>query len=133
MNQKQLDKVRSWPLHHSWGVQSIKAEDGKSEVFVKVNEDMLNPADAFHGGLIYALLDVAAFSALLSIVDESETGVTHQINVQVLRPVPLGAEISIIAEVIKRGRSLTFLESKAYVGDKIVAMASVTKSMVTIS
>jgi len=83
--------------------------------------------------LIYALCDVAAYSALLSIIDESESGVTHQINVQVLRPVRLGAELSLIASVVKRGKSLAFIESKAYVADKIVASASITKSIIKLS
>ena len=133
MNQNELDKVRSWPLHHSWGVQSIHALDGRSEISVQVNESMSNPAGTMHGGLIYALTDVAAYTALLSVVEENQSGVTHHINVQVLRPVQLGAVLRIEAEVIKRGRRLSFIESTAYVGDKVVALASITKSMVTLS
>ena len=133
MNQNELDKVRSWPLHHSWGVQSIHALDGRSEISVQVNESMSNPAGTMHGGLIYALTDVAAYTALLSVVEENQTGVTHHINVQVLRPVQLGAVLRIEAEVIKRGRRLSFIESKAYIEDKVVALASITKSMVTLS
>ena len=133
MNQNELDKVRSWPLHHSWGVQSIRALDGRSEISVQVNESMSNPAGTMHGGLIYALTDVAAYTALLSVVEENQTGVTHHINVQVLRPVQLGAVLRIEAEVIKRGRRLSFIESKAYIEDKVVALASITKSMVTLS
>ena len=133
MNQNELDKVRSWPLHHSWGVQSIHALDGRSEISVQVNESMSNPAGTMHGGLIYALTDVAAYTALLSVVEENQTGVTHHINVQVLRPVQLGAVLRIEAEVIKRGRRLSFIESKAYMEDKVVALASITKSMVTLS
>ncbi len=133
MNQNELDKVRSWPLHHSWGVQSIRALDGRSEISVQVNESMSNPAGTMHGGLIYALTDVAAYTALLSVVEENQSGVTHHINVQVLRPVQLGAVLRIEAEVIKRGRRLSFIESKAYIEDKVVALASITKSMVTLS
>lgn len=133
MNQNELDKVRSWPLHHSWGVQSIHALDGRSEISVQVNESMSNPAGTMHGGLIYALTDVAAYTALLSVVEENQSGVTHHINVQVLRPVQLGAVLRIEAEVIKRGRRLSFIESKAYIEDKVVALASITKSMVTLS
>ena len=133
MNQNELDKVRSWPLHHLWGVQSIHALDGRSEISVQVNESMSNPAGTMHGGLIYALTDVAAYTALLSVVEENQTGVTHHINVQVLRPVQLGAVLRIEAEVIKRGRRLSFIESKAYMEDKVVALASITKSMVTLS
>ena len=133
MNQNELDKVRSWPLHHSWGVQSIHALDGRSEISVQVNESMSNPAGTMHGGLIYALTDVAAYTALLSVVEENQTGVTHHINVQVLRPVQLGAVLRIEAEVIKRGRRLSFIESKAYMEDKVVTLASITKSMVTLS
>ena len=133
MNQNELEKVRSWPLHHSWGVQSIHALDGRSEISVQVNESMSNPAGTMHGGLIYALTDVAAYTALLSVVEENQIGVTHHINVQVLRPVQLGAVLRIEAEVIKRGRRLSFIESKAYIEDKVVALASITKSMVTLS
>jgi len=94
---------------------------------------MSNPAGLLHGGLLYALCDVAAYCALLSIIDESETGVTHQINVQVLRPVKLRSQIKVEGHVVKRGKSLAFIETKAYVADKLVAMASITKSMIKLS
>lgn len=130
MNQKELDRLRSWPLHHAWGVQSILAEEGESTLNVEVSDEMSNPVGALHGGIIYALCDVAAYSALLSIIDESESGVTHQINVQVLRPVAIGAALSLKGSVIKRGRSLAFIEVKGYVNNKVVASATVTKSMI---
>lgn len=133
MNKQELDKLKSFPLHLSWGLQSLHAELGISKLTATVTDEMINPAGAMHGGLIYALCDVAAYSALLSIVDESVTGVTHQINVQVLRPVNLGDHLTITGTVVKRGRSLTFIESKVYVADKIVAMASITKSMIQLT
>ena len=132
MNQAELDRVRQLPLHYSWGIRDIQSQKGLSEVLVEVTEDMRNPAHMLHGGLIYALCDVAAYTALLSRIDESQTGVTHQINVQVIRPVNLGDKMIIKGRLIRLGRSLSFLESKAYVNDKLVASATITKSMVLV-
>ena len=132
MNTAELDRVRQLPLHDSWGIRNIQSREGQSEVIVEVTEDMLNPADMLHGGLIYALCDVAAYTALLSQIDENQTGVTHQINVQVVRPVNLGDNMIVKGRLIRLGRSLSFLESKAYVYDKLVASATITKSMVLV-
>ena len=132
MNQAELDRVRQLPLHYSWGIRDIQSKEGQSEVLVEVTGDMLNPAHMLHGGLIYALCDVAAYTALLSRIDENQTGVTHQINVQVIRPVNLGDKMIVKGRLIRLGRSLSFLESKAYVNDKLVASATITKSMVLV-
>ena len=132
MNQTELNRVRQLPLHHSWGVQSIDAHDGASTISIEVNENMLNPAGMLHGGLLYALCDVAAYAALLSLIDENQTGLTHHINVQVLRPVNLGDHIEIKGTIIKIGKRLSFLESKAYVQNKLVANATITKSMILV-
>lgn len=132
MNQAELNRVRQLPLHHSWGIRDIKSTEGQSEVTVKVTPDMLNPAHMLHGGLIYALCDVAAYTALLSLIDENQTGLTHQINVQVMRPVNVDDEIIVKGHVIRLGKSLSFLESKAYVNDKLIASATITKSMILV-
>jgi uncharacterized protein (TIGR00369 family) len=133
MNQHELDKLKSFSLHLSWGLQSLQATEGRSNLIVHVSDEMMNPAGYMHGGIMYALCDVAAYSALLSVVDESETGVTHQINVQVMRPVSLGAELRFEGNVIRRGKSLAFIQAHAYASDKLVAMATVTKSMIKLS
>ena len=130
MNKTEFDKVRTLPLHSSWGVKEMSAENGKSNITAIVGPDMLNPAGMMHGGLLYALADVCAYIALLSVLDEGQSGVTHQINFQVMRPVSLGDEISLVSELIKRGRTLTFLETRGYVNNKLVISATITKSMV---
>ncbi len=130
MNQAELDKVKQLPLHASWGVKQINADEGASEMLVEVSESMLNPVGKMHGGILYALTDVSAYAALLSDVEEGQSGVTHQINIQVLRPVDVGDTLIMKSRIIKKGRRLSFLESKGYVGDKMVITATITKSMV---
>ncbi len=132
MNTAELVRVRQLPLHQSWGIRDIQSKEGQSEVLVEVTENMLNPTDMLHGGLIYALCDLAAYTALLSQIDENQIGVTHQINVQVIKPVNLGDKMIVKGRLIRLGRSLSFLESKAFVNDKLVASATITKSMVLV-
>ncbi len=112
------------------GVRDIQAAEGKSQVLLEVGDNAINPASLLHGGVVYTLCDVAAYTALLSILPMDREAVTHNINVSVLRPVKYGTRVVFTAEVVKTGKTLCFIHAKAAVDDNIVAMASVTKSIV---
>ena len=128
-----LQKVLDHPLHKFLGVTDITSTDGCGEIRITVTEQLVNPAGLFHGGVVYVLSDVCAYAGLLSMLEDSEEAVTHDLHVSVLRPAKLGDEVVFRSQIVKRGRQLCFLDVTASVNDKTIATVRVTKSVISAS
>ena len=129
MNQR-VQKVVEHPLHQYLGIRSIGSEDGVGTLSINISKNVLNPAGAFHGGVIYILCDVCAYAGLLSRLDEKTEAVTHDIQVSVMSSAKLGDVVEFKSKVVRLGRRLCFIEVTAKVKDKIIATAKVTKSII---
>jgi len=130
MNQSEFEKVNKVQFHKDLGLVFELPKDGKSIVHVTVDERHINTANIFHGGVLYACCDIAGFVALISVMDEGQMGVTNSISVQVMRSVVNGAVVEFHGEVIKLGRRLAFVETMAMSDGKVIAKASITKTMI---
>lgn len=127
------DRVRSVlevPLHRWLGLELADPADPRAGAVLPVGPRALNNAAALHGGLVYALLDVAAYLRLLPELSAGENAVTHDATSSLVRPVPEGARLHLRAELVRRGRTLAFLRSEAVVDGRTVAFGQVTKSVV---
>ena len=125
-----LQNVLSHPLHQFLGVADIHSADGQGEIRITVTDELVNPAGVFHGGVVYVLSDVCAYAGLLSLLNDNEEAVTHDLHVSILRPAKHGDEVVFRSEVVKRGRQLCFIDVTASVNDKIIATIRVTKSVI---
>ena len=125
-----LQNVLSHPLHQFLGVADIHSADGQGEIRITVTDELVNPAGVFHGGVVYVLSDVCAYAGLLSLLNDNEEAVTHDLHVSILRPAKRGDEVVFRSEVVKRGRQLCFIDVTASVNDKIIATIRVTKSVI---
>lgn len=130
VNQRELDKIREHPFHHYLGVETIDIINGKSIIPILVTDRVLNPAGTFHGGVLYTLCDVAAFSALMAALSEGEIGVTNNISVQAMRVAQLGDRLIFTGRIIKLGKRLAFIETEVMKGDQLIAKASITKTLI---
>lgn len=117
-------------MHVFMGLESLTAGEGKATMTLRVGGDAINPAGVLHGGVIYALADVCAYAALVSAIGDDQDAVTHDLHVSMLRPGLRDAEVTITAEVQKLGRQLAFLRAEATTQGKLMAMATVTKSLI---
>lgn len=86
-----------------------------------------------HAGVLYSLLDVNALLAAAPQLGDAEHAVTHDIHVSFMKGVPTGARCDLKARVMRKGRTLVFIESLAEVDGKLVASAQITKSIVPLS
>lgn len=129
MNQR-VQKIIDHPLHQYLGVRSISSREGAGTLSIDVSKNVLNPAGAFHGGVIYILCDVCAYAGLLSLLDEKTEAVTHDIQVSVMSSAKLGDVVEFKSKVVRLGRRICFIEVAAKVKDKIIATAKVTKSII---
>ena len=119
------------PLHRFLGLRLGDPQDLTAGLLLDVTGPTLNQARLLHGGIVSALLDVAAFLALVPSLSAGEHAVTHEISVQLLRPVPEGAQVCFRGEVLRAGRQVVFLRAEGRVDGRIAASAQVTKSRVT--
>ena len=117
------------PFHEYLGVTSATSESGRGELSVEVSANTVNPSGLFHGGAIYALCDVCAYTALLSLMDDDTEAVTNDIHVSLMRGAVAGDVVRFRSEVVKHGKRLCFIDVKATVNGQLIATASVTKSL----
>lgn len=128
-----VQAVLDIPLHRFLGMQLRDPDDPSSGIWFPVDSPTLNPAAMLHGGVIYTVLDVAAFLALLPHLAGGEHAVTHDLTASLLRPVPAGARVDVTASVLRRGRAVAFLRTEAWVDGHLVAAGQVTKTVVPVS
>lgn len=129
----QVNRVRAIldiPLHRFLGVQLLDPADPPAGISFPVGEAAQNQAALLHGGVVTALLDVASYLALLPHLDDAEHAVTHDLSVSLLRPVGPDESVTVVGEVLRRGRAVAFLRAEATADGRTVAAAQVTKSIV---
>lgn len=124
-----LPTVIEHPLHRAMGVEAIDAADGQSRIEVSVGAGMVNAAGMFHGGIVYTLCDMACYAALLSVLPEGENAATHDLHVSLMRAARIGDRVCFSGRVIRRGRSIAFMEAEARCRDQLLARATVTKTI----
>lgn len=120
-------------LHRFIGVEVHDASDGKAHLSFLVRDSMLTPGASLHAGYIYTVCDFAAYVALMGQLSADEGAVTHDLHVSVMRSAKPGERVDVRATTVRRGRTIAFLDVQAVCGDRLVASARVTKSMVPIT
>ena len=127
---RRVQDVLDIALHRFLGVELIDVDDPSAGIAFDVGPASQNQVDLLHGGVICALLDVASYLALAAQLAPDEHAVTHDVSVQLLRPVPTGSRVSLAGTVLRRGRAVAFLRAEARVDERVVAAAQVTKTLV---
>lgn len=117
------------PLHRFLGVALLDQGDPYAGICFEVTASAQNNVGVLHGGVVSALLDVAAYLSLLPQLGPGEAAVTHDLSVALLRPVAAGSRVELRGTVLRRGRTLAFLRSEASVDGALVASAQLTKSI----
>jgi len=118
------------PLHRFLGMELQDAGDPAAGIWFRVTGPTLNPGGLLHAGVIYTLMDVACFLALIGSLADDEHAVTHDLTVSLLRPVSPDKRVDIVGSVLRRGRAVAVLRAEATVDGRLVAAAQVTKSVV---
>jgi uncharacterized protein (TIGR00369 family) len=125
-----VEAVLGIPFHRFLGMELRDVDDPAAGIWFPVAGPTLNPGGLLHAGVIYSLLDVACFLALIRHLGDDEHAVTHDLTVSLLRPVSPGKRVDITGTVLRRGRQVAFMRADAMVDGQVVAAAQVTKSIV---
>lgn len=96
-------------LFHLFGMELLEASEGHALLRAEVRDEFLNAHEIAHGGLIFALLDVAFAIAVNSVADA--VGVQWSFNM--FRSAGAGDRIRAEARMVHRGRSIMVVELKA--------------------
>jgi uncharacterized protein (TIGR00369 family) len=113
------------------GLELVSIDDGASELRLKLEPHHLNPGGIAHGGVVAAMLDVAAGLAHRSKLGPDATHVTVQLHINYLKAV--GAGIVIARGVsLQTGRRVGYSEATLFdEDDRVLARASATFLIVT--
>ncbi len=128
-----LDRARqalALPLQRALDVRPIDPGDPGRGVWFRVGELADNGAGGLHAAALGAALEVAGFLAVLPTLSTDEHAVTHMISTQLLAAARTGERVDACAELLRRSRNLAFVSVDASVGDRLVARAQLTKSVV---
>ena len=128
-----VQAVLDIPLHRFLGMELRDPAAPSTGIWFPVAGPAQNQAGVLHGGVVYTLLDVACFLALLPQLSDQEHAVTHDVTVSLLRPVAAGRRVDVVGSVLRRGRTVAFLRAEATVDGEVVAAAQLTKSVVRTS
>jgi uncharacterized protein (TIGR00369 family) len=121
------------PLNRHLGIVFDGSVDGIAKSHFQSTPELATFDGQLHGGALSVLFEVAAFLALAPLLKETQHAVTHDLHVSLMRPVPTGARCDLEAHVVRSGRTLAFLEVRAYVEGKQVASARITKSIIALT
>jgi acyl-CoA thioesterase len=97
-------------IFHLFNMELVDESEGYACVRAEVRETFLNAHRIAHGGLIFALLDVAFALAANSVIEA--VGVQWSFNV--IRSASLGDQVRAEAKIIHKGKSSLVVELKAY-------------------
>ncbi|MGH8493049.1 MAG: PaaI family thioesterase [Moraxellaceae bacterium] len=126
--------IMATPLHQACGLELLSSDEGRSEIRFAVNDFSHNVIGTLHGGITYAMIDVASFMALASVMPEGQHGVTVDIQVSVLRAANVGDAVHVRGRVDRVGRTLANMRAEAFVktpeGERLIATGTVVKALI---
>ena len=120
------------PLMKAIGARFAGFHAGLARVALSVDQRSLNANAVVHGGVLYALLDMAAYLAVVPSLKPGQTAVTHNINASVFGALALGAELLFEGRIVHMGRTLAVVASTARAADRQIATATVCKSIIVL-
>ena len=93
------------------GVKFLKYEESVCHISLDIRDYHLNIGRSVHGGIINSLCDIALSGAVTcDFMDKAESVVTMQMNVNFLRAGRPGDTLTAWGEVVKKGRTIYYVE-----------------------
>lgn len=114
------------------GMQFQIIESGRVIYTLQTNADHLATPLAIHGGCTAALLDATMGVGALSLVcDKNNVVATLEMKVSFLKSIQINEQLTAESIVVKKGRSLIFMEAEVYNEKKqLVAKSSGTFTVI---
>ena len=116
------------PFAQKNGIRIAHIETDRAELVMPFDESLATMADVVHGGAVATLADTAAMAAAWSddVEPEALAGATVALSIDYVAAAR-GSDLTARAEVVRRGRSLCFLDvTVSDAGGEVVAKAIAT-------
>ena len=110
------------------GLQFVKCEGEQSRCTLEVEQRLLNPHGAVHGGVLYSMADTGMGGAMYTVMEKEELCATIEIKIVYFKAVRSGTLVC-DTRIISRGRRVAALESEITSDGRLVAKASGTFSV----
>ncbi|XP_030760893.1 acyl-coenzyme A thioesterase 13-like [Sitophilus oryzae] len=91
-------------------IKVISLENGKCNAELKVEDEHTNALGTLHGGLSATLVDGVSTYALMTHKYGQVPNVSVNINMEYIKGAKVGDEVQILANTIRVGKTLAFLE-----------------------
>jgi acyl-CoA thioesterase len=111
------------PFFVLMGINIVSYGKGNAELSMDIRPDMMNGAGWMQGGLYTALADEAMALALFATLGENARIATISETTSYFKGVKTG-RISARSRVMKRGRSVAFVEAEVYAGEDLLSKTS---------
>ena len=111
------------------GMRLDGLEPGFARMSFTPRAEMLTPWGTLNGGVLNALVEVPAFFALLTQLEPDELPVTNDVFLQHVRPLPGEADYTLTGRLLRKGRSMAWLEATVSTGGKECSFARLTKTL----
>lgn len=120
------------PFFRMMGIEVTSFGDGKAKLSMQVRPDMLNGVGWLQGGLYAAIADEAMALALFTLLSRDAIIATVSETTSYIRGVRDGRIIA-IADVIRMGRKVAFVESDVLKEDDDTLLSRTTASFTIVS
>lgn len=117
------------PLLVRCGYRLAEHVEGRARGTLHVTPELAGPTGHLNGTELYGLLDCTAWFSVSKSLATNEAAVTHDAHFSMLGVAKVGTEVSIVAELVKRGRTTAFVRVTAEADGKPFALATITKSI----
>lgn len=128
-NEFPLKSKNFHPFAELIGLNFTKVEPGYSQCTLEINEDLLNPHGVLHGGVPYSMADTGMAAALVSMLEPGKSCTTIELNIVYFRPTTSGTLIC-ETKVVRKGRTIGFIEAEISNNDKLISKATGTFSII---
>lgn len=125
-----IDLALAVPLVARLGLRLLDEEVPDAGAAFVVTGLAGNGAGGVHAAAVGAALEVAAYLALAPQLSATEHAITHASAVQLVSGAAEGETIELRGQVDRRTGRLAFCSAMAAVGERVVARAQLTKSVV---
>ena len=116
--------------YNQWARLTLKEiQPGFARIGFTPRPEMLTPWGTLNGSVLNSLVEVSAFCALLPSLEPNELPVTNDIFLQHVRPLPGDVEYELTGRLLRRGKTMAWLESTAWVDGKECTFARLTKTL----
>ena len=125
MVKKDMDETNKGFMKHLGGLDLNKIDDTKYEFSVKVRELHLNTGKIAHGGFLSTIADTGMGTAAHRVAGDRRC-VTIDLNMKFISAGMLDDELKGIVKILKKTKTLVFINCEIFNGKGIVVSASGT-------